>query len=97
MIEWSDGHTSEHLNTSLREACPCAACRGEPPAIGRSLTIPLIQAAPRDIAAVKHTMIGRYAISFDWSDGHSTGIYPYSYLLELCECPNCVDAARSEQ
>jgi DUF971 family protein len=38
-------------------------------------------------------MVGRYAISFGWSDGHSTGIYPYSYLLEMCECAECAAKA----
>jgi DUF971 family protein len=89
-IEWSDGHRSVFHNKDLREACPCAMCKGEPPAIGVSRVIPLIPAAPEGVAAVKYAMVGRYAVSFVWSDGHSTGIYPYEYLLELCECDGCV-------
>jgi DUF971 family protein len=27
--------------------------------------------------------VGRYAIQIDWSDGHSTGIYPFRRLREL--------------
>jgi DUF971 family protein len=27
--------------------------------------------------------VGRYAIQIDWSDGHSTGIYSWDYLLKL--------------
>jgi DUF971 family protein len=94
-IEWSDGHRSLHSNRRLREACPCAMCAGEPPAIGRSRVIPLISAAPEDVAATRYAMIGRYAISFVWSDGHSTGIYPYEYVLEMCDCEAC--ASRKAQ
>ena len=27
--------------------------------------------------------VGRYAMQIDWSDGHSTGIYSWDYLLKL--------------
>jgi len=89
VVEWSDGHRSVLPNKRLREACPCALCAGEPPAIGISRTIMLIPAAPEGVAATKYTMVGRYAVSFVWSDGHSTGIYPYELLLEMCECEAC--------
>lgn len=88
-IEWSDGHNSHFSNRRLREACPCALCAGEPSAIGVSRTIMLIPAAPEGVAATRYAMVGRYAVSFVWSDGHSTGIYPYELLLEMCECDAC--------
>lgn len=92
LIEWSDGHKGVHPNKALREECPCAMCQGEPPAIGTSRVIPLIPAAPEGVEAVKFSMVGRYAIAFAWSDGHSTGIYPYDYLLRICECERCTAA-----
>jgi len=92
-IEWSDGHTSIHSNRRLREACPCAMCAGEPPAIGVSRVIPLIVAAPEGVLAERYSMVGRYAIAFAWSDGHRSGIYPYEYLLEMCECDACAAKA----
>jgi len=64
-------------------------CAGEPPAIGVGRVIPLVVAAPPGVFAVRYQMVGRYAISFAWSDGHATGIYPYEYLLEMCECDVC--------
>ena len=90
LIEWSDGHRSVNDNKVLREACPCALCKGEAPPIGISNVIPLVTAAREGIAATSYSMVGRYAISFVWSDGHSTGIYPYAYILEGCECEACV-------
>ena len=41
-------------------------------------------------------MVGRYAISFAWSDGHDTGIYPYDYLLQMCECEACAGEPGAE-
>jgi DUF971 family protein len=96
-IEWSDGHRSVHSNRRLREACPCALCAGEPPAIGVSRVIHLIVAAPEGVAAERYSMVGRYAISFAWSDGHSTGIYPYVYLLEMCECDACAERTAGQK
>jgi len=29
--------------------------------------------------------VGRYALQFVWSDGHSTGIYTFEYLRALGE------------
>jgi len=31
------------------------------------------------------SIVGRYALSFRWSDGHETGIYSFRYLRELGE------------
>ena len=96
-IEWSDGHRSVHSNRGLREACPCAMCAGEPSALGESRVIPLFKAAPEGVHAEGSSMVGRYAISFSWSDGHGTGIYPYEYLLGMCECDACsAEGERSE-
>ena len=33
---------------------------------------------PEDIIAVDYLEVGRYALQFLWTDGHSTGIYPVS-------------------
>lgn len=90
LVEWSDGHKGVHPNKALREECPCALCQGEPPAIGVSRVIRLLPAAPEGVQAVRFSMVGRYAIAFAWSDGHSTGIYPYDYLLSVCECEACI-------
>jgi len=94
-IDWSDGHSSVFSHGRLREACPCALCRGESPPLGNSAFIPLKASAPAGVAAVGYSMVGRYAISFAWSDGHNTGIYPYEYLLDICECDACAGRRRS--
>ena len=40
---------------------------------------------PDDIIAVDHIVVGNYALQFLWSDGHSTGIYPYRMLLRMAD------------
>jgi hypothetical protein len=33
--------------------------------------------------------VGNYGISIAWSDGHSTGIYRFEVLREICPCRLC--------
>ncbi len=70
----------------LRRACPCAACQGEPDALGRVLR-PVQQIGPRGFELLKSEVIGGYAIQLFWADGHSTGIYSFDYLRRLDVMP----------
>jgi DUF971 family protein len=33
--------------------------------------------------------VGRYALNISWNDGHSSGIYSWDYLREMCQCEEC--------
>ena len=33
--------------------------------------------------------VGKYAIKFDWNDGHNLGIYSWKWLREICPCNEC--------
>ena len=90
-IAWSDGHTSEYRNDYLRDRCPCAACRERPV---RSL--PVVNERRDALYAVQIGLVGRYAVSIQWSDGHDTGIYSYQTLRALCPCAQCCGSARSD-
>jgi DUF971 family protein len=70
----------------LRRACPCAACQGEPDALGRVLR-PVQQIGPRGFELLKSEVIGGYAIQLFWADGHSTGLYTFDYLRRLAVLP----------
>ena len=70
----------------LRRACPCAACQGEPDALGRVLR-PVQQIGPRGFELLKSEVIGGYAIQLYWGDGHSTGLYTFDYLRRLALLP----------
>jgi DUF971 family protein len=88
-IEWGDGHHSALPLALLRAKCPCATCREvreAPPDPFRVLSASEAAAVPtlQDIEPV-----GRYGIRPVWQDGHSTGIFTYQYLRQLCPCPEC--------
>jgi len=66
----------------MRRACPCAACQGEPDALGRVMR-PVVEYGAKAFDLVKFQGVGGYALQVFWADGHSTGIYSYPYLLRL--------------
>jgi len=94
-IEWKDGHRGSYTFPYLREACPCALCNGERVKDGRQPGEPPPPVAgqlPMFKPAVRPTEVkpvGKYAINFVWNDGHQHGIYTWSYLRQICPCPEC--------
>ena len=45
--------------------------------------------AVKDVRATGASQVGGYALQFDFSDGHSTGIYAYDRLRDACPCDEC--------
>ena len=84
-IRWSDAHTSQYSARDLRLGCRCAACVDE--WSHQSLIQP--DRVPLDVKPKVIEPMGHYAIHIDWSDGHSTGIFTYDYLREICACDDC--------
>lgn len=80
-IVWADGVESLLDVRALRLACRCAECVDE--WSGEALLAP--DRVPPDVAPVGIQSVGRYAIQIDWSDGHSTGIYPFERLRLLAD------------
>ena len=80
-ILWADGVATEHVPLDLRVACPCAGCVDE--ITGERILDPA--RIPAEVMPLQIHYVGRYALTFVWSDGHSTGIYPYEYLRQLGE------------
>ena len=66
----------------LRRSCPCAACQGEPDALGRVVR-PHVEYGPNAFELVKFEVVGAYALQLHWADGHAYGIYSFPYLLRL--------------
>jgi len=90
-INWSDGHESYIDFVTLRNACPCAACRGEGHLWGKTApTIDASKLGPDAFEMVSVSGVGSYAISFVWGDRHDSGIFSYTLLKSLCQCDNCV-------
>ena len=85
-LRWDDGHESFISFATLRAASPSAAVRGERDIFGNHYG----GEAPRNYVGVEVAgweRIGNYAIRFDFSDGHRTGLYSYDLLRELGEAP----------
>ena len=97
-IDWKDGPKSAWSFDWLRNACPCATCVEEREQEGRkpgeskpraAELLPLYTPPPRPGSVVP---VGRYALQFNWLDGHSTGIYSWEYLRRNCQCNECTFA-----
>ncbi len=85
-IAWSDGGESFLRQDLLRRASPSAETQGEHDVFGNQYG-----GAPRsDFAGVRvlgWERVGNYAVRFDFSDGHRTGLYTFDYLRKLGNLP----------
>ena len=84
-ILWSDGHRSTYPGHHLRCQCQCALCVDE--WTGQPRLSP--ERIPSDVRPLQANPVGRYGIQIDWSDGHTTGIYTFERLRQLCPCSTC--------
>ena len=98
VVHWSDGVQQSVTFRKLRSSCPCAHCidkrmrsaepkadsPDEEPQKQKSLQLNVLSAnqlQPLDISAMKP--VGNYAYNIEFSDGHSSGIYPFAFLRSL--------------
>ncbi len=85
-IRWSDGAESYYPMHMLRALSPSAENTGERDLLGQ--VIGGDNRGFEDFAGVRvegWEPVGGYAIQFQFSDGHRTGLYSYSYLREIAE------------
>ena len=92
-IEWADGHRTLYQAQPLRWLCPCAFCRGEAGMPGWLDSGPTLTEQQTQLTDIH--LVGNYAVSPHWGDGHHTGFYTYRLLRERCPCPDCT-ARRSQ-
>jgi DUF971 family protein len=83
-IAWNDGAESFLKVEMLRRACPCAACGGEPDVLGH-IVRPHVSYSGKSFKLVGFDFVGGYALQPRWGDGHSSGIYSFTYLRRLGE------------
>jgi DUF971 family protein len=81
-IVWNDGTESFLKLENLRRACPCAACGGEPDVLGNT-SRPHVTYSAKSFELSGFDLVGGYALQPRWADGHSTGIYSFTYLRRL--------------
>ena len=83
-ISWMDGAVTRHSMAQLRKDCPCATCNKEREKIATpGPVLRVIQGgapAVQEARVLEFSAVGRYALSFLFNDGHSTGIYTHDFL-----------------
>jgi DUF971 family protein len=87
-ILWDDEHAGIISLQTLRDCCPCAGCQGETVLLKTYIPEPQPH-LPGRYNLVGIQQVGHYAIQISWGDHHSTGIYTWEYLRNLCECSEC--------
>jgi DUF971 family protein len=79
VIEWTDGTVNTFTAADLRACCPCARCVHE--LTGERMHDPAT--VPADLTQSDLRMVGNYAISMLFSDGHNTGIFTFPFLQKI--------------
>ncbi|MEO6993374.1 MAG: DUF971 domain-containing protein [Lacunisphaera sp.] len=85
-IRWDDGKESFLSFATLRAASPSAEVKGEHDIFGHQYG----GEVPKNFVGVEVTgweRIGNYAIRFEFTDGHRTGLYTYELLRQLDQNP----------
>ncbi len=81
-IVWDDGVETYHEFEALRAASPSAANIGERDILGNQYG----GDGPKKFSGVEVVnweRVGNYALRFDFSDGHRTGLYSFDLLRTL--------------
>jgi DUF971 family protein len=85
-IAWADGAESFIRQDFLRRASPSAETQGERDVFGNQYGgTPQVQHA--GVRVLGWEQVGNYAVRFDFSDGHRTGLYSFDYLRKLGAAP----------
>ncbi len=85
VVAWDDGRVSTYPIALLRRLSPSADARE----LRRELAANPLAVLPSGagtagpLRAESAELVGNYALRISFSDGHSTGIYSWSYLREI--------------
>jgi DUF971 family protein len=74
-VVFEDGETARFGLAELRDACPCAHCRG-----AREEGRAPYAGDPGRLAVRDAALVGAWGLRLVWHDGHDTGIYPWENL-----------------
>lgn len=81
-IRWTDGREDFYPMDTLRACSPSAENMGEPDIFGK-----FHGGDPRTdfsgVTVIAYENVGRYALRFEFSDGHNTGLFSFRYLLKI--------------
>lgn len=82
VIKWDDDSEDKIRLNLLRKNCPCATCLAEREKQSK-MYIPIF--TENQITVKSIAQVGKYAIQITWNDGHSTGIYEFTFLKNFSE------------
>lgn len=82
-IRWDDGSEAFIPLAKLRQACPCAGCKGEVDIMGHLYKNPESPLTAAAFQLNNLVTVGTYAVQFFWGDGHNTGLYSFDYLRRV--------------
>jgi DUF971 family protein len=83
-VEWSDGRRSFYPVVYLRRHSPSADAKTLRESLAANpLTVLPSSAATGPLRAESAELVGNYALRIEFSDGHRTGIYSWTYLREI--------------
>ena len=80
LLAWTTGEKYSLPYPELRFHCPCANCVDEN--TGRRMITR--EQVKEDVRVTGAHVVGRYALQISFSDGHSTGMFHFDRLYELC-------------
>ena len=81
VLGWDDGKTTRIGARTLRQICPCAECVDE---WTRKRTFDP-ERIPAEMKLLSVGAVGNYALAFQFSDAHATGIFQWETLREASE------------
>jgi Mrp family chromosome partitioning ATPase/DUF971 family protein len=79
IVKLGNGKEIRVANKTLRVSCQCALCVNE--FTGQPLLNP--DSVPEDIKVESFATLGNYALGIVWSDGHSSGIFPWEHIKRV--------------
>jgi DUF971 family protein len=79
IVETGDGKQTVVSAPALRRRCRCALCVEE--FSGKQILSP--ESVKDDIYPKTIAPMGNYAVAIEWSDGHTSSVYPYDVILKL--------------
>jgi DUF971 family protein len=103
-ITWADQNTSHYDFVYLREECPCATCNEKRDqeqqhqhsgGTAAPISSPVLPMFKPKMRAQSATQVGNYAVQISFNDGHTTGIFSYEHLRNICPCAECAAAFRN--
>ena len=80
-IVWESGDANSWTARQLRIMCACALCQSE--FTGERILD--ADTVPEGLKVTHMELVGNYGLSVHFSDGHTTGIYRFSELIESAD------------